>query len=73
MQPAPIQRYLSRKEAAAYLNVVKAATLAKLATIGGGPRFFKFGHRVGYRIEDLDSWAKARTSTSDPGPEAEAA
>ena len=73
MQPAPINRYLSRKEAAAYLNVVAEATLCKLATIGGGPRFYKLGRRVGYKIEDLDSWAKARTSTADPEPESEAA
>ena len=69
MQPTPIRQYLSRKEAAAYLNVIAEATLAKLAVIGGGPRFYKLGRRVGYKIQDLDSWAKARTSTSDPGPE----
>lgn len=69
----PTRRYLSRREAAAYLNVVAVSTLAKLAVIGGGPKFYKFGRRVGYQIDDLDSWAKARTSTSDTGPETEAA
>ena len=61
------QKYLSRKEAGAYLGVISEATLAKLAVVGGGPRFFKLRRRVGYTVEDLDSWAQARNSTSDTG------
>ena len=36
--------------------------------IGGGPKFRKFGRRVVYAIEDLESWANARScdTTSDP-------
>ena len=64
------QRYLSRQQAAEYLGVITPATLAKLAVVGGGPRFYKLRRRVGYTIEDLDAWAQARLSTSDPGPEA---
>ena len=68
MQTEPlIQRYLSRKQAAQYLGVISPATLAKLAVVGGGPRYYKLSRRVGYRIEDLDAWAKARMSTSDTG------
>ncbi len=67
-QATPRQKYLSRKEAAEYLGVISPATLAKYAVFGGGPRFYKLSSRVGYTIEDLDSWAQPRTSTSDhPG------
>ena len=69
-QATPRRKYLSRKEAAAYLGVISAATLAKYAVFGGGPRFYKLSSRVGYTIEDLDSWAQPRASTSDPGQEA---
>ncbi len=65
----PQRKYLSRKEAAEYLGVISAPTLAKYAVIGGGPRFYKLSSKVGYTIEDLDAWAQVRTSTSDPGPE----
>jgi len=56
---------LRRKEAARYLNDVRGVpiapqTLAKYAVIGGGPRFFKFGRRVLYRVADLDDWVDAR-------------
>ncbi len=56
---------LRRWEASAYLeNVhglrVAPATLAKLASIGGGPGFHK-DHRVPlYSVEELDRWAKER-------------
>ena len=48
------------------------ATLAKLATLGGGPPFFKAGRVPLYPIPELDAWAiarlgKLRTSTSDHG------
>lgn len=46
-------------------------TLQKLACIGGGPVYRLFGNRTVYDTDDLDAWAKARTSapltsTSDP-------
>ncbi len=60
---------LSRKEAEIYLakkygrvGGVTAKTLAKLATVGGGPSFRKFGRRVGYFPSDLDTWVAGRTS-----------
>ena len=59
------QRFLSRKQAAEYLGVVSEATLSKLAVLGGGPKFYKLGRRVGYTIEDPEAYAHARTSTSD--------
>jgi hypothetical protein len=38
------------------------ATLATLATRGGGPPFAKFGPRAIYRWQDLLDWAQSRTS-----------
>lgn len=39
-----------------------AATLATLATRGGGPTFVKFGHRALYRRSDLVTWAESKLS-----------
>jgi hypothetical protein len=70
------QRLLSRVEVAEYLAAkgqpVAVATLAKYATIGGGPTFRKFGRRVRYSPDALDTWASnklspPRCSTSDAG------
>jgi len=67
-------QFIRRKEAAEYLQNKyghgSVRTLAKLATIGGGPVFRKWGRIVVYTIADLDAWALARlsaplTSTSD--------
>jgi hypothetical protein len=66
-----------RTEASAYLKTVwgldyKPVTLAKLATIGGGPRFEHAGRIPLYRQDELDAWAAAKlsplkSSTSDTG------
>lgn len=68
-------RLLRRKAAANYLSSdwgvpVAPTTLAKLAVVGGGPAFRKFGRFPLYDIADLDQWATAklgprRQSTSD--------
>ena len=57
-------RPLRRDEASDYLlnnyGISRTrATLAKLAVIGGGPKFRKAGHAVLYQTEDLDAWAQA--------------
>ena len=66
---------LRRSLAAAFLTErgyrTSPATLAKLASIGGGPKFRSFGRIPLYSEEDLLAWAEARTSilrrsTSDP-------
>jgi len=58
--------FLRRDAAAEYLQSRFGAftrqTLAKLASIGGGPKFRKFGRFPVYTREDLDTWAAARTS-----------
>lgn len=67
-------RYLRRKEAAVYLKEVfgfgSEKTLAKLASIGGGPSFCRAGTIVLYEPAELDKWASSRIglpmrSTSD--------
>jgi len=67
---------LDRRQAAAFLTArgyrTAAATLAKLACIGGGPLFESFGRKPLYREADLLAWARTKTtgprrSTSDPG------
>lgn len=68
---------LRRVEASAYLHehhgiVRSPATLAKLAVIGGGPRFQKVGRTPLYPVEELDAYASRlisplKASTSDNG------
>lgn len=60
--------YLRRNEAAAYLQDYCGAytteTLAKLACVGGGPRFRKLGPYPIYSPEDLDDWVESRLTPS---------
>lgn len=71
------EKLLRRKAAARYLTEIRgypiaAQTLAKLAVIGRGPAFQKFGRFPVYRRADLDNWAASQLgpvqrSTSDMG------
>jgi len=60
-------RYLDRKAAAAFLAGAgfpcSPATLATLATRGGGPPFVKFGQRPLYQEEDLLVWAQGKLTS----------
>ncbi|MCQ2965630.1 MAG: DNA-binding protein [Alphaproteobacteria bacterium] len=68
-------KLLSRKEASEYLlqkGISRTvSSLNKLATIGGGPKFHKFGNtRVYYLDNELDEWvelmlSKALSSTAE--------
>lgn len=64
-EPTP-KVFLRRAEAAQYLQERLGAytveTLAKLACVGGGPRFQKVGPYPLYRPDDLDAWIAARMS-----------
>ncbi|MFN4140541.1 hypothetical protein [Aestuariivirga sp.] len=72
---------LRRWEASLYLRVVYGldvapATLAKYASVGGGPAFQKVGRVPLYPTEELDTWAlkrlgRLRRSTSDKDEEPE--
>ena len=67
---------LRRSEASRYLELahgvkVAPATLAKLATVGGGPPYHKFGRWPLYPVPELDRYACERLgalvrSSSDP-------
>ena len=57
----PFNRRLRRSEASEYLleehGIHRAVgTLAKLAVVGGGPRFRVAGRTPLYSTDDLDSW-----------------
>ena len=60
------ERKLDRKEASQFLTDrgyrTAPATLAKLASIGGGPAFQSFGRKPLYTESDLIAWALGRTS-----------
>lgn len=67
-------RFLRRDQAAKYLKETyghgSAKTLAKLASIGGGPEYRKCGRLAVYEPAKLDEWALSRVgpaqrSTSD--------
>jgi hypothetical protein len=59
--------YLRRRAAAEYLREQRGIpcsekTLAKLACIGGGPLYRRFGRIPLYLIADLDAYANAKIS-----------
>ena len=60
--------YLNPHEAARLLGL-SAKTLARYRVAGTGPVFHRFGRRIRYLREDLDSWAasRRRASTVDDG------
>ena len=64
----PQHRFLTPDEAAAYLRL-SPRTLEKHRSVGGGPRFRKFGRMIRYTISDLDVWAESHTfaTSSDLG------
>lgn len=59
-------RYLRRKGAAAYLQEKYGfgtyGSLAKYATVGGGPEYQYLGELPVYTEEALDAWASAKMS-----------
>jgi len=63
--------FMTTKEAAAFLRI-SHRKLEKDRLSGNGCRYRKLGARVVYSVSDLLAWADsgARTSTSDPGPQA---
>lgn len=58
--------YLTRAEASDFLQSkgypVAKGTLQKLASIGGGPDYHRFGHRALYKADSLIAWAQSRLS-----------
>jgi hypothetical protein len=62
------KQHLTRQEASDYLTNVRGLptspkTLAKFATVGGGPEYRKFGsRRVVYEVSALDAWVESKLS-----------
>jgi hypothetical protein len=60
--------YLRREQAAEYLQkrigAYTVETLAKLACVGGGPKFRRFGRIPLYTPADLEEWIASRLSES---------
>ncbi|HXW71994.1 MAG TPA: hypothetical protein VEK34_11210 [Methylocella sp.] len=58
--------FVRREKAAEYLRAkygfCSLKTLAKLASIGGGPKMSYAGRLPLYKLEDLDTWALAQIS-----------
>lgn len=61
-----IKRLLRRDEAAAYLKAfglrTTPASLATMATRGGGPPFLKIGRYCMYQLRDLEDWLAQRST-----------
>lgn len=72
---ARTKRNLRRTEASAYLREMYGigcapATLAKMVTMGGGPRYYKVSRSPLYPMDELDAWAQRqlgplRSSSAD--------
>jgi hypothetical protein len=69
-------KYLNRNQAAKHCTEqgcpTAPTTLAKLATVGGGPQYVKWGRTPLYTQEGLDRWiqeklGRPRRSSSDQG------
>jgi hypothetical protein len=60
-----------RPEAARYLRQIagegSVSLLAKMASTGTGPSFYRYGKAVFYTRADLDEWARKRTQRVTPG------
>jgi predicted DNA-binding transcriptional regulator AlpA len=61
---------LRRPDAAKYLSV-SPRTLAKWATVGGSPPYFRLGGVVVYDTADLDAWMAERRQANTPGERAD--
>lgn len=73
--PTAQDRLLSTEEAAEFIGMT-SRFLEVRRYRGGGPSFIRISaNRVKYSLADLNAWIAEhrRTSTSDMGPEAEAA
>lgn len=70
--PAPKKPLRTRASAVDYLRENwginrSTATLAKLASVGGGPKFRKAGRTPLYSEPDLDAWAASLLSEPSNG------
>ncbi len=54
-----MEALINEMEAASYLNLSRSF-LRQARMHGEGPRFFKLGHLVKYKLKDLDHWVESR-------------
>ena len=62
-----MKKFLNKKEASLYLSnelglTISDKTLSKYITTGHGPKYFKFGWRVVYTIDNLNDWVNRKLS-----------
>ena len=55
------REFITTEEAANYLGL-QPTTLEAWRCRGGGPKHFRFGRSVRYRIGDLEAWSETRSS-----------
>src|SRR4051812_4761441 len=64
VRPPNLPRLLTRRETAALISAryfqLAAQTLARYACRGGGPCYYKAGHRALYAESDVRAWAESR-------------
>jgi hypothetical protein len=69
--------YNDRRGAVAYIRErglpCTYGTLQKLASTGGGPRYYRFGNRTIYTDSDLDAWIEEKLGTPRTHASSEAA
>jgi hypothetical protein len=62
------KKYLSRVEAAEFIGLhglpCSPRTLAKLACLGGGPSYRRYGRNAIYTEADLEQWMEAKLDSA---------
>jgi|JI10StandDraft_1071094.scaffolds.fasta_scaffold13845_7 hypothetical protein len=64
------KKYLTREEAAEFIGLhglpCSPRTLAKLACLGGGPRYRRYGRNAIYTEADLEQWMEQKLDSGQP-------
>jgi predicted DNA-binding transcriptional regulator AlpA len=64
------QRYVDTRVAAAFLGVSESF-LNKARHFGTGPEYVRFGRAIRYDLDELESWARARSVSAARAAESE--
>jgi predicted DNA-binding transcriptional regulator AlpA len=65
LTPEMLNEFLTTEEASQFLKIGKS-TLEQARLKGTGPKYIKIGPKiVRYRVDDIMSWGKAYSSTSE--------
>lgn len=68
MQKEILQRMVTRQQASAMFGI-SAGTLSNLFSQGKGPKAFRVGRRILYRVSDLEAFFTSRPVEIFPGIE----